>query len=88
MNRLVLLIMILALTQVQGRGQGQGSFELQADEDGVKVYVRPEANGEMSVRVETAASATVAEVLGVLDDAPSYPEWVHRCAEAYVVDGG
>lgn len=88
MIRLVLLLLIGALTQVQAKGQEQNPFVLEAEEDNVKVYVRPESNGEMSVRVETSARTTVTSVLAVLDDAPNYPQWVHRCAEAYVVPGG
>jgi len=77
-----------ALTLVQGQVIGQGSFELRADDGGVKVYVRSEANDEMSVRVTTSAQATVSQALATIDDAPQYPEWVHRCSEAYVLPGG
>ena len=88
MTRLILLLLIGALAQVPGWGQAQGGFILEAEEDDVRVYVRPEPNGEMSVRVATTARSNVPSVLAVLDDAPNYPQWVHRCAEAYVVSGG
>ena len=79
---------MVALSQVPGIGGAQSTWTLEADEDGVLVYVRPEADEDMSVRVEATAAATVADVKAVLDDCASYPEWVHRCAEAYVVPGG
>lgn len=85
---LSLLLVLWALTLVQGDVQGQGEFELRTAEGGVKVYVRSEVNDEMSVRVTTSAKATVGQALSTIDDAPQYPEWVHRCAEAYVLPGG
>ena len=68
--------------------QDNGGYLLEREEDGVSVYVREESNGDMSVRVTTAAGTQVQRVREVLDDAPRYPQWVHRCDEAYVVDGG
>lgn len=88
MLRILFLMIFLAGTQVQGFGQQHPVFTLEADEDGVQVFVRPESNDEMSVRVVTIALATVAEVRSVIDDAPNYPEWVHRCEKAYVLPGG
>lgn len=54
----------------------------------MKIYVREEANGDLSVKAVTRARAQVQGVRQVLDDAPNYPEWVHRCDGAYIVDGG
>lgn len=88
MKKFLLLLLIWAGPQVQSGVMGQGDFTLEAEEDNVRVYVRPEANGEMSVRVTTTARADVRGVLAILDDAPKYTEWVHRCVEAYVVRGG
>lgn len=88
MPRYLFLIILFAGTQVRSWGQEAKAFTLEADEDGVQVYVRPEADDQMSVRVITTASATVREVQSVIDDAPNYPRWVHRCAQAYVLDGG
>ena len=67
---------------------GQYDFVLDADDDGVQVYVREETNGEMSVRVMTRARTQVQAVRTVLDDAAGYPNWVHRCDGAYIVAGG
>ncbi len=61
---------------------------LDADKDGVQVFVRQETNGEMSVRVMTRARTQVQTVRAILDDAAGYPNWVHRCDRAYIVDGG
>ena len=66
----------------------QTDFELEEESDGVTVYVRPEANGEFSVRVETTVATDVAGVKAVLDDAGHYVDWVHRCDGAYIVEGG
>ncbi len=88
MTRLFLCLLILAGPLVHSSVWGQSDFILEADEDNVQVYVRPEDHGEMSVRVKTTARTNVAAVLRVLDDAPSYTEWVHRCSEAYVLQGG
>ncbi len=52
------------------------------------MYTREERGGELSVRVVTRARTQVQRVREVLDDAPAYPEWVHRCDGAYVVPGG
>lgn len=89
MRQLFLLAIIFASTQVPGKLAGQSTeWSLEVEEDGVQVYVRPEAGSDMSVRVVTTATTTVAAVKQVLDDAPAYPEWVHRCEEAYVAPGG
>ncbi|OAV44931.1 hypothetical protein [Lewinella sp. 4G2] len=87
MQFLLPVLLIFALSQVPGKGQAQ-NWTLEHDEDGVKVYVRPEANEDMSVRVETSTSRSVADVQAVIDEVGTYPEWVHRCGEAYRVDGG
>ena len=68
--------------------QTADGFTLQAEDDDVRVFVREEANSDMSVRVITVARAEVAAVKATLDDAESYSEWVHRCDGAYVVKGG
>lgn len=68
--------------------QDNADFTLESNRNGVKIFVRPERNGDMTVLIRTQAKTTVQKVLQVLDDAQAYPEWVHRCAEAYVVEGG
>ena len=89
MRQFLLLAIILASTQVPGKLAGQtDEWSLEVEENGVRVYVRPEAGSDMSVRVVTTAQTSVAAVKKVLDDAPAYPEWVHRCEEAYVAPGG
>ena len=94
--RLLTLLLLLHFTIQAEAARGQvptsdpesSGWTLESDEDGVKIYVRPEDNGDMSVRVRTAATATVEQVQAVIDNAVDYPEWVHRCAEARVLPGG
>jgi hypothetical protein len=86
--RILLLLLIWAGTQVQAKAQGEQGFVLQAVEEGVSVWVRSEANNDLTVRVAVTAEATVAKVRSVIDHAPAYPRWVHRCEEAYVLPGG
>ena len=84
---LIVVTVAMSLVPCELPGQREG-WALEVDEDGVVVYVRPEAGSDMSVKVSTVARTTVAEVQRVLDDAAAYPEWVHRCAGAYVIPGG
>ncbi|NJB85522.1 hypothetical protein GGR26_001267 [Lewinella marina] len=70
------------------RAQSADGFSLESEEDGVRVYIRTEDNDEMSVRVVTRTTAELRRVRATLDDAESYPEWVHRCDGAYIVPGG
>jgi hypothetical protein len=86
--RILLVIMILAWSQVQANAQVEQGFVLQTVEDGISVWVRPEANDDLTVRVAVKAVTTVRAVRAVLDDAPAYPHWVHRCEEAGVLSGG
>ena len=65
----------------------RSGFELDSDDDGVEVWVRPETNDDMSVYISTYADGSVAGARTILDDATSYPEWVHRCASARTVAG-
>ena len=88
MAHLLPFFMIMALSLVPGRGFCQSEWTLELEEDGVKVYVRPEANDDMSVRVEATTTRSVAEVQSVIDEVDKYPQWVHRCGEAYRVPGG
>ena len=66
----------------------EAEFQLELEKDGVKVYVRTEAGDAITVRVDAVAASTPERVKTVLDNAPGYPDWVHRCAEAYVLPGG
>ncbi|MCP9235078.1 START domain-containing protein [Lewinella sp. JB7] len=70
------------------RAQNSEGFTLESEDDGVQVFLREELAGELSVRVRTQARAPMRRVREVLDDAPRYPEWVHRCDDAYIVGGG
>lgn len=86
--RYLLLIAILCATgTLTGQAERDG-FLLQSEADGISVWVREEAGGDMSVRVTTAARVGVKEVMAVLDDAAAYPEWVHRCSDARRLPGG
>jgi hypothetical protein len=86
--RIFLLLLIWAGTQVQANAQGEQGFVLRAAEDGVSVWVRSEANNDLTVRVAITAETSVAKVRRVIDHASGYPHWVHRCEEAYVLPGG
>ncbi len=70
------------------RAQTTADFMLEADDEGVRIYVREEANGDMTVRANTRARAQVPGVRAILNDAAAYPQWVHRCDAAYIVEGG
>ena len=91
-RRLTLLACLLLCTcgpaPLFAQADVEPAFVLDADDGDVRVYVRQELNGEMSVRVITRARTQVQTVRAVLDDAASYPEWVHRCDGAYIVEGG
>lgn len=82
------LFLILALSLVPGAGFAQSEWELELAENGVEVFVKTEENDDMSVRVVAQARALPQAVQAIIDDAPNYPEWVHRCAGAYVLPGG
>ncbi|MEM9527227.1 MAG: hypothetical protein AAGA31_11495, partial [Bacteroidota bacterium] len=64
------------------------TFMLKTSEANVKVYIRQESNDDLSVRVTTTANVKVSDVRAVLDYAEAYPEWVHRCKEAFILPGG
>ena len=84
----LVLFLLLARAQVPAYGQEKPAFVLEAEDGPVRVYVRPEANDDMSIRVTARAQATVAAVVAVLNDVTGYPDWVHRCERAYVLPGG
>lgn len=86
--RILLLILIWAGTQVQANAQEEQGFVLQTVEEGISVWVRPEANDDLSVRVAVKTVTTPSAVRAVFDDAAAYPRWVHRCEEAGVLSGG
>jgi hypothetical protein len=59
-------------------------WRLEGEEDGVQVYTRlvDEAGNVMAVRVVTEVLTTLSRVMQYLDEPRTYPDWVHRCAEA------
>ena len=84
----VFLFILFALSQVPGWAQEQSNWQLELEEGDVRVYLKAEEGADMSVRVTTTTASTAAQVKSVIDAVESYPEWVHRCAEAYRVPGG
>lgn len=86
--RFPLTLLIFVLVCTSGRAQSNDGMTLESEENGVRVYVRAEDNGDMTVRVVTQARTQVQAVQEVLDATKRYPEWVHRCDEAYSVAGG
>ncbi|WP_116124231.1 hypothetical protein [Lewinella sp. IMCC34183] len=82
------LIYLLLFACNYATAQDSRPFVLQTEEDGVRVYVRDESAGELSVRVVTQAATTLPRVRRTLDEASRYDEWVHRCDGAYIVPGG
>ncbi len=83
----ILLLLTLSLTAPLV-AQIPAGFVLEEENDGVLVYLREEADGEMSVLARTEATSTVVRALHILNDVTAYPVWVHRCAVAEQLPGG
>ena len=59
-------------------------WRLEGEESGISVYTRlVDSEGKMmAVRVVTEVPTTLQKVMKYLDEPKTYPDWVHRCAEA------
>lgn len=70
----------------QGAGVGSdsvpGNWQLRREEDGIRVYVKENQNGYLSVRLELSMRASVATLRHRLKEVDRYPEWIYRCTSA------
>lgn len=57
----------------------QGKWDLRTEKDGIKVYTRPFENSKIKeVKVECSVQATLSQMVAVLLDIKSSPEWIYH----------
>lgn len=62
-------------------------WSLIKERDGVAFYLRPVANSSVpEFKGVTTARASISQLLTVLLDVDSYPQWVYQCRQAQLID--
>ncbi len=79
-------IVLLAAASLQVGAQED--WTERKSEDNFKVYTKPAPGDNITVKTIATAKAAPADLVKILDDVPSYPEWVYHCAEAERLSGG
>ena len=68
-------------------GAVHAEWELRKEEKGIRVYTRSVPGSQLRAFKGTVKiKASLASVLGVLDDTAACPEWVHRCKSGKVLE--
>ena len=79
---IVFSVLIFGLSTVMA----QGSWELRKDGDGISVYTRKAANGNIKeLRVLCELDATKAQLISTLQDIADYNEWVYSNKRSVVL---
>ena len=87
MKRALFACVLFVLCLLQGRALGdEGTWNLVKNDNGVQVYSRPvEGTDLLEFEAVTEISASI-NVLGViLEDVPSYPQWMANCLESSII---
>ena len=73
-----LLLMSLALSADE-------EWKLQRDQDDIKVYSRPSANGYDEIRATTRVKTTLSAFIALLHDTAHVPEWMESVSDVTVI---
>jgi hypothetical protein len=81
--RIVLAILLLCLTQTTF---AQPNWQLQKDEQGIKVYTSENATtGVKAVKVEVEFTQPIDEISTIIMDVPGFPNWIYGCIESTII---
>ncbi len=89
MNRVRWIGLLLCALFAGGAGAMEADWQPAKEEDGVSVATAKIGNSKfVAFRAETQINASVQEILAVLTDHESYPEWYDNCKETEVIEWG
>ncbi len=75
-----LLAVLLPMVAAQTTPSSDSPWTLVRDQDGIKVYSQPVAGSDyLAIRASTHVEASLSQLLGLLDDVPACPRWIHNC---------
>lgn len=78
MNRKITFLTVFVLCVAFGRGVGQEDWKLKSDKDGVAIYMRSLPDSKFkAIKVECEVNATLSQLVAVLLDVNTAPEWVY-----------
>src|ERR1700761_8580101 len=84
MEKKILLFILLLFVYCSGHAQGK--WELKKNEDGIEVYTRKAATGNIKeLRVLCELDATKTQLISTLQDIPGYSEWVYSNKKSYIL---
>jgi len=79
MNRKIVFLVGFALSAAIGKVSGQENWKLKSDQDGVAIYLRSLPDSKFkAIKVECEVNATLSQLVTVLLDVNTAPEWVYN----------
>ncbi|MBF0236382.1 MAG: START domain-containing protein [SAR324 cluster bacterium] len=82
---LLVLLISLLLSGLWGQAV-RAEWELKDEKDGIKVFVQKVPGSDYDeFKGVVTLKTSVASVLAMLDDTPSYTKWIDKCAEAKLI---
>jgi hypothetical protein len=78
MNRKIAFLIAFVFSAATGRISGQEDWKLKSDKDGVAIYLRSLPDSKFkAIKVECEVNATLSQMVAVLLDIKTAPEWVY-----------
>ena len=82
-----LMCVLTLLSLLAFRGNSQGEWKLAKDSDGIEVYTRNRDDSNLKeFYAVTAIDATMDDLVAVIDDVESYPEWQSNVQSTTLLD--
>src|SRR5882757_5622976 len=79
MNRKIVFLVGFVLSATIGRVSGQEDWKLKSDKEGVAIYLRSLPDSKFkAIKVECEVNATLSQLVTVLLDVNTAPEWVYN----------
>lgn len=84
---MIVLTAVLALAFPAARAADDGGWTLKKSGSGIEIYLRdyPGSKTKEFRAMMRVPGARLSSLMGVFDDTPSYPRWMHNCIEARLV---
>jgi len=78
MNRKIVFLIAFILSAAAGSVSGQEDWKLKSDKEGVAIYLRSLPDSKFkAIKVECEVNATLSQLVAVLLDVNTAPEWVY-----------
>ena len=85
-SKILCIASLLGVTVVLNTSFTTSDWVLKKDESGIKVYTKNLSGSDVkAVKMITSANSSLAAMVSLLEDVPSYNEWVYHCTGAKII---